>query len=333
MRRFAVARFARLYPLYLFLMALCLVTIPPQRVPAMLPDLWWWVPLLQSWLPGDGKRALIFTVEEAALTWSISTELFFYAAFPLICAGVFRPMRWRVYPAVELPLFFAAALAAMYGLSLIAAPLMAVWAPNMPGGEAMFWLAYYSPYCRLLEFMAGLLVARAYLELRTVPVSRGEARGAAVVAAACIAYLAWMALNQIEAWDVFSSLTRSTLWRTPAIVFLLFYLARYDSGLSRVLSSRAAVTGGDASYSIYLLHLFIAVRFAGPERELSALSVAEWLVRMSIYLAVVLCLAYGTYHLIEAPARRWIRNLFDRSAARRVQPAPLSVSAGDKIPQ
>ena len=34
------------------------------------------------------------------------------------------------------------------------------------GGNGMMWLSYFSPYCRMFEFVAGCLAAALYLKLR-----------------------------------------------------------------------------------------------------------------------------------------------------------------------
>jgi peptidoglycan/LPS O-acetylase OafA/YrhL len=152
--RFAVARFARLYPLYAFFMLISLATISWSRVPAMLPDLYWFVPMLQSWFLGNGQYPIMFTFKEVALTWSISTELFFYMAFPLLL--LFLPR--RIHRLLELPLLLVGAAAVLIGLYFVV--------PHFPTPQAQQWLPYYSPYCRIFEFAAGMLTARLYLSPR-----------------------------------------------------------------------------------------------------------------------------------------------------------------------
>jgi peptidoglycan/LPS O-acetylase OafA/YrhL len=116
------------------------------------------------------------------------------------------------------------------------------------------------------------------------------------------------------------------LWNLPATTFLVFYLARYNSAFGRLLSTRAALVGGEASYSIYLLHLWVVVRLTGPERAFSAWTALEWLTRFSIYVLFSCAIAYGTYHLIEVPSRRWIRQAYARFQARRTAPTPATAA-------
>jgi peptidoglycan/LPS O-acetylase OafA/YrhL len=302
--RFAVARFARLYPLYAFFMLLSLASIPLSRVPPMLPDLYLFVPMLQSWFLGDRQYPLMYTFGEVALTWSISTELFFYILFPFLLL-VRLP---RIHRFLELPLLLVATLVVLVALYLAVPPL--------PTPYAQQWLVYFSPYCRIFEFIAGILTARLYLSLRDAPVGAREAKIAGVVAMGCGYFIAASVMSARN-WTVqesfsFYDFIRPNLWNMPASVFLVFYVTRYESALRRLLSSRLAVAGGDASYSIYLLHFFILSHLYQPTRELSALSALELIVRMAIYLLLTVAVAYGAYRVVEMPARLWIRAAFDR---------------------
>lgn len=310
---FAVARFARLYPLYAFFMVFTLASIVWARVPPMLPDLYWWIPAMQSWFLGDGKRPLILTVEEAGLTWSISTEVFFYALFPLICVLALRPLRWRLYPTVELPLLTVAALIALVGLYR-AFPSVLESVPQMPKIAVMLWYAYHSPYCHIFAFLAGCMTARLYLHLHDRLVGRREAIAAHCIAALCIAFVPFSVWQSWGDFDEFLNFIHANFWNVPAAVGLVFYVARYDSSLNRLLSSPLAVVGGEASYSIYLMHLWLVQRLAGPERDVTVASLLEWLARFSIYVVMTMAVAYGTYRLIEIPARRLIRQTFSLRA-------------------
>jgi peptidoglycan/LPS O-acetylase OafA/YrhL len=318
LRRFAVARFARLYPLYAFFMLASLATIPWSRILPMLPDLYWFAPMLQSWLLGNGQAPLMFTFPEAVLTWSISTELFFYLLFPVLL--LFRLPRMPLF--LELPLLLVCGLAVLAMVYLLMPPLATPLDRQ--------WLVYYSPYCRVFEFIAGMLTARLYLALRDRPISALEARISGAVAVICGCFIAasitspgdWMTSETMSFYDFI----RPNLWNLPANVFLIFYLVRYDSSLRRMLTSRLAIAGGEASYSIYLWHLFLLAHFHQEARTVSATSIVELLVRLSIYVLLTVVISYGTYRVIEAPARQWIRATFER---RRTTAAFNSKYAGD----
>ena len=91
---FFIARFARLYPLYLCCLAFDLLY---QYSYSQLPNSWWaalpfYLTLTQSWiyLP-IGDHALIYQFGlMPSVAWSISTEWFFYCVYPFICFGLMR---------------------------------------------------------------------------------------------------------------------------------------------------------------------------------------------------------------------------------------------------
>ena len=325
---FAVARFARLYPLYAFFMLLVLASVKSVRIPAMFPDLLWWIPLMQSWVLGSGKIPVLLAVEEAALTWSISTEVFFYAVFPVLCLFVFKALRWRTHVRLEMPLLSVCALLVVYG-AYLAMPALEAWGQPISNREVLLWLAYWSPYCQLFAFLGGVTAARLYLELQSRPVGRREARIAAWGAVGAVAFLPiGLFVAPIGRWgtDFFGAFVHFNLWNLPASVFLVFYLARYDSALGRLLSGRLAVGGGEASYSIYLFHLWVVVRVTGSESVFSTSTALEWLARFAIYVLFTFAVACGTYRLIEMPSRRWIRQAYARLRSRKSNPAPVTAS-------
>ena len=81
---FFVARFARIYPLYLFAL---LFAATPQLVTHTLEPGWWrHVLAIQAWSPA----------KDTALNgpaWSIGVEFFLYACFPMVVIAVAR-IRW-----------------------------------------------------------------------------------------------------------------------------------------------------------------------------------------------------------------------------------------------
>src|SRR5215813_10473765 len=96
---FFVARVARLYPLYLFGLTFeLLLKYSYSQVPVSLADvLPYYLTLTFSWfyIP-FGDNALIYQLGLIpSVAWSISTEWFFYFAYPVICFGLVLLPRTR----------------------------------------------------------------------------------------------------------------------------------------------------------------------------------------------------------------------------------------------
>jgi peptidoglycan/LPS O-acetylase OafA/YrhL len=96
---FFVARFARLYPMYFVVLFVDLFfhgffdnwqgwTIPYGLKVALAS----YLPLVQSWhyeVMGDNTLTFVFP-PAVQVTWSISTEWFFYFCYPFLCIGLVR---------------------------------------------------------------------------------------------------------------------------------------------------------------------------------------------------------------------------------------------------
>jgi peptidoglycan/LPS O-acetylase OafA/YrhL len=139
-------------------MALVLASIVPARIPPMFPDLYWWIPMMQSWVLGSGKAPVLLAVEEAALTWSLSTEVFFYAVFPFLCLLVFRRMKWRTYVRLEVPLLAVVSVVVVL-LLYVLWPVVLKLQPQMSWLHVTWWWGYQSPYAQIFAFLSGVAIA------------------------------------------------------------------------------------------------------------------------------------------------------------------------------
>jgi len=110
------------------------------------------------------------------------------------------------------------------------------------------------------------------------------------------------------------------LW-DPIVVLLagglILALGSVGNERAGLLSSRAGVYLGEISYSVYmvcapvlLLGVNVAARLTGAEDK--RLHVIVWLA----VLAAIPVAAALTYHLVERPARKALRGIADRRAAR-----------------
>lgn len=284
-RRFYLARFARIYPAYavLHLGALFFVDIPfPEEA-----GRWLYVHLLsflglQAWF----GHAAIQGVNTG--TWSLSAEFFFYALFPLLLP-LLRALR------EALPLHrLAVSLCLLVG-TVGAADLIF----RTGGGYTPY---YFMPVLRLPEFLLGLLVG---LELaRPSPLSRNALLAGLVLSTLALLTVAflpnrnlWMSVNAVF---------------TPLAAAVIYFFAQaerafaldWNHALLRLLRYL-----GESSYCLFLAHLFPIFAFSMPAaapfcadflREYHPLWLWALLAGCSFPLALAL------HELVEKPARRWI---------------------------
>lgn len=323
---FFVARFARLYPLYfIFLCYDWLQTVPHAKIAPAPVTIPLYLSLTQSWLylPENGRGLMFQFGNIPTVSWSISTEWFFYIVFPVACLALSRLTTARAAAAT-------CALVVMTVSMLLVlnrhAPEIAQFGVRAFGpigadpNEGLYrWLTNFSPYIRIFEFLLGCATAFLYLRLPRPP-SIGESRlglGSAVAAIAAIAALQCLIFGQIDAaWFRPLAELRFNYIFAPFLAGLIFCCARYRNFITRTLETRTLVLCGEVSFSIYLLHLEMIMAFrheASPVVSWHAAFVDS--ARLVVVLLTTIGLSFVTWSIIEMPARRWIRRAMGRQSS------------------
>ncbi len=293
--QFAVARFARIYPLYILVLLYILV----RRHAFVESTAGWWqhVLAIQAWNP-DVFQAFNFN----GPGWSVCVEVFLYACFPLLV-----PLLARVRtPRATLTLASAVVLA----MTALATWFVATGRGDLSyanPGSAHRWL-YVTPLPRLGDFLLGILAARLYMQTRAgAGLARAGGPLAIICVAAILALMAWPAnLSSAWSWDV--------AYAVPSAV-LIFALASTPRGaLARVLSLPLLILLGESSYAFYLVHR-PALGYLDGGRWRTVISGSTVIFELLTLLAI-LCLAMGLHVAIERPARIYVRRLLGSDSRR-----------------
>ena len=180
------------------------------------------------------------------------------------------------------------------------------------------WLAYISPYGRIPEFVTGCLVGHLFVRLRDqAPSRREQALGIATTLLAIIYLLVSLSSEAMRRTPHSDVIYWAGMF--PAMPILIFSCARYVNPFTKMLSWPAIVLLGDASYSIYMLHLiFIEATAAVPGTPLTFGNVVILGTRVVFVIGTILLAALGSYRYFEVPMRRWLR---DRMTQSRSVPA------------
>jgi peptidoglycan/LPS O-acetylase OafA/YrhL len=306
LREFLLARFARLYPMYLVVI---LVGVGATwafygwpSVKALSRDAIYFLTLSETWLPQDHGHMIVQGMPYITHLWSISTETFFYLIFPIIVITLARAAKDRIFSMICLNLVLGAA--AFYVVLVYSDQIMAIVAPGMTNKNGWAWLTYFSPYLRICQFIAGCLSCHLYLSFRH---SKPTKREIVFGYVAAFSMLAVPVISEILRTNTYPITCALILQVVPlsAFPFLFFFLARHESQLGKLVSWRPIVAGGEISYSLYLLHPLV---IGSTYWTLQAMHVSSMLVPFIVISATVSCLAsMATYRLIELPAKRWIR--------------------------
>ncbi|HEY0795534.1 MAG TPA: acyltransferase [Acidisarcina sp.] len=293
-REFWIARFSRLYPVYIFTLVVSLGMLAEEfrsrsagqfALGAVLTPL-----LLQGWHP------MLATFWNTP-AWTMSTEAFFYVIFPFVIVWR-RPKRLR-------PL-----LAAMFALWIAGMVLPALYMWLHPDGDLWpgrytsgMWLRAlkFTPPPHLPSFLFGILLADVNARLPQANHARfafGALGLAGVYGVLCFAdRLPYVFLHDGLLMPLYGS--------------IILGLAGQNF-ISRFFGLAPFVRVGEASYCLYLLHFNLwdlIHRFGWMDRT--------HLIRLDPWISYLMLVAGAllTMQWIERPGQRWIKSWFGKRAA------------------
>jgi peptidoglycan/LPS O-acetylase OafA/YrhL len=282
--KYFVARFARIYPMYLialFLIVPLVINTGNNGKRALLLNL----TLLQSWFPG---YAMTFN----SPSWALSVEIFFYVVFPFLLVLLAKRSSISILSAAGI-LWLGSQVLHVYLLNRYYQPY--------PSPEHDF--IYYFPLLHFNAFMLGLAFGMLYKRFhqRIEIGSRITFWGVLLsLAAICISIMYW---QEITAWTGVSiALTNGIL--SPLFGIFIIFLALDQSIISRILQNRVLILLGEASYAIYILQEPISqiyyYKFAVRTNWSDA-------VHFYILIGLLISISLVVLKLVETPARIWLR--------------------------
>jgi peptidoglycan/LPS O-acetylase OafA/YrhL len=292
-RRFWIFRIARVWPAHAVTAVAVIIIFSLPIDFKIIANL----TMIQAWVPSSP-----WYFSYNPVSWSISTEFFFYLLFPLLIMGPALNIFWK------LPLC-AGLLAAMIvlGRKLDLPDLTTADTPSLHG------LLYISPLARLLEFTAGMTACVVFKWTRP-KFDDAPWWVFSFLEVGVLLFYGWALANHV----FYGALSRplpsgseeylihADAW--PAVVLVIFVFAFQKGAISRALSFKSIVLLGEASYSLYLVHS-------------SALSVVHQFLGIVGYKGFVLgcatslVFAFALWSLVEKPGRKVIRKLASLGAS------------------
>ena len=236
------------------------------------------------------------------VAWSISTEMFFYLAFPLLIGGVMAGWKRK--------------LALLTGVVVLYVWFAVLW--KVPVDESLpqlnlMGLLYVNPLVRVLEFFIGVMTCRAFLHLRSlgvdqkisVPVFTALEVSVLVLVVASM----WFTpkIRELFSWwgdlaavvHFYSSKSGSA--GVFALLILVFAWGR--GALARALLWWPLVRLGEISFSLYLVHTSVLGWYENNIEHFSTLP--PWSMAF-VFWALSLCVAWLLHTLVESPFRKII---------------------------
>lgn len=318
-----VKRLARIWPLHLTILICSLILLPggllisgkgASEQGVFLANLF----MLQSWVPN-----LEFYFSYNSPSWSISTEMFFYLAFPLLLLLSSK----RVW----LPL----AVSSVVALSMIILASSLGWPGFSTNSASVHGLIAINPLSRLLEFATGMSLAVIFKNI----VSKGNATHFNQATGTILEFIC-LSLCFIAIWKtntLVELLTNSNLinkasqfWLSESGIVLvpfsalIILFALRLGGISKLLENKFFVYLGEISFAVYLVHYPI-LQYLGfympQQRSISALI---------IFIAILLLTSHLLYRLVEMPSRYWLTRLYKNWFIDR-EKRKLQTSSGNRL--
>lgn len=298
--KFWLARFARIWPAHIVLVLLLLLfadashtegLAPYQKILAFVANVF----LLQSLVPFRD-----FFLSFNGVAWSISTELIFYLAFPLLLVKARK--NWLLPGLV---------LAAMVAIYLVGAVLWSVPADESVRSLSLLGLLYVNPLVRLFEFFLGMLACRLFQFVRSgrqmtmLPATMLEL--AVLSIALCSLWLSPRILGYAGWQGPIANVLNFYLTKSGSaliFVFLIVVFALQRGWISWLLQRAVLVFLGEVSFALYLVHTIVLEWFTS-HYELLFARFPLWQ-SYAAYWAASIFAAYLLYALIEQPCRKVI---------------------------
>ncbi|WP_018608366.1 acyltransferase family protein [Uliginosibacterium gangwonense] len=300
---FIAARVARLVPAHLAtaLLAMYMLGIPRtlEEMGIALLNL----TMLQSWVP---LTKWYYSLN--AVSWSISTEMFFYFVFPFAIALANNKPRRLAVITIGIVLGSIAVATSLRLSPLEATPGVTAWG-----------LLYISPLTRVAEFLIGLLAYRFAFKFHSRSVAWSMRRASSYeIAAVIFAFFTMVACTRLaETLDGVAP--QASVWirvAGPSAVFGLLIAIIYGErgAFSKILGWRPLVYLGEMSFALYLVHqLILRWIFSNfrPQAE------AHWAFFYTFFWVVSLAGSACIFHFIERPIRLPLRALLETTCGNR----------------
>ncbi|OQR62840.1 acyltransferase [Streptomyces maremycinicus] len=295
--------------------------IYPNHLVTFALAIWLWASAtpLHAWLANLSLVHAFSNRPDTAMSvnfpsWSLCSEVLFYALFPLFIVVV------RRIPERRLWLWAAGMVAGVAAMAVVTKQFMAGGAKS-PFGDLTAnqeWFGYAFPPPRLFEFVLGMLLAR-------IVASGLWPRIGLLPSAAAFAVGYWAALSVPDPYNF-------SLTTVVPIGMILCAAATSDlRGDGGWLTSRPMVLLGNISFAFYLLQGLVV--FYGRPEVLGSRTydTVPALGMLLLLLAVNVLAAWLLYTLVENPVmKRWSRSRKPR-APQAVPRSTQSVSAGETV--
>jgi peptidoglycan/LPS O-acetylase OafA/YrhL len=296
-RDFWVARFSRLYPIYILVLAISAGMLHDEWASRSHTEFWRGIILTPLLLQGWSPTLATFG---NTVAWTLSCEVMFYFAFPFLIYFWATRAPWLNTPRRLIALFFA-----FWAIGLVPHLLYAHFNPDHLAAPvdrytSTYLLRFlkYTPPPYVCTFLAGVTLGKLH---HVLPLTWRQRFAVAAVALSLLGFFFYGGVVQHAPY-----LFMHGGLLVPLFSLLLIGLAG-PNPISAIFSIRPLVLLGEATFALYLLHfnVFILIHNHHLPELLHLTALDPW-----ISYVALLALAYAAYSLVENPARKAILSRF-----------------------
>jgi peptidoglycan/LPS O-acetylase OafA/YrhL len=321
---FWIARFARIYPVYLLGVVLGVIEYLSDKHSAMaqVGTIGLHVVLLQSWIPAA------LPIDLNPPDWSLAAEAFFYALFPLLL-----PVFARFGRRIQIGLAAGSWIA--YILTLIGLALLGHALGFSAGSPTWRTVSKFNPLPRLPEFLIGMALGIAFVRLhgllnRTPPAPKPSnyrqvfSYDLGIMLLLVALGLVFLLETPVATGNPVTSVM--ALFALPLFSVLIYVLAFQQGLFARVLSLRPVMWLGEISYGIYILHWPLWSLWRKYVVSLMPFDIhSVW--SLTVYLLIVVAAAGLSFKYLEVPTRRAVRAWWGKPKAAPIHvPEPVQAA-------
>ncbi len=290
-RDFWIARFSRLYPVYLLVLIISLKMLQIEWQARSHGEFWAGLILTPLLLQGLSPALATFW---NTVAWTLSCEVSFYAAFPWLIR-----VRWPQRPSRLVLLLLG-----LWVVNMLPAALYLLTNPDhltepvtRYTSTTLIRFLKYTPLPYAATFLAGVVLARLQL---VVEIS--DRKRMAIAAAALVGLGLFFAFAAPHV----PYLIKHGGLLMPLFAALVFGLSGTNP-IASIFAWRPLLLIGESSYCLYLLHfnVFILIHLYHLPERLHVAALDPW-----ISYAALILLSLVVYRFVENPARRALLRRF-----------------------
>lgn len=277
-KTFWVARFARVYPLHWLTLLIAAILgnyVTASGIMDWLAHFLTSLTLTNAYIP---KMDYYFSFNSPS--WSLCCEQLFYFCFPLIIP-LAKNYKRLLY------VFLVMAVVVVIGMHLTPEEYI-----------RSYW--YVNPIARFPDFILGMLLFRLYEYLQEKNISKhlGSIIEIISITVFSVFYMYASEIPKVYRYSCY-------YWLPVALIIISFALQK--GFISRLLNNRLMVTGGEISYSFYLIHLFVLLSYVQWQKTTDFK--IEWHYSAPALFIIVILLSILSYRYIEKPMNRKIKSI------------------------